>query len=249
MALARGRWAEPLKTTTFCAGTGTPRWLGRAVGVRVTRPGSGGTGRGHRAYQRSTRADSWSDMRISSILTTTAAADRRHSCWSPAPHWPRPIGGTSGDDHLQGTAAARHHPRSPGRRRDRGPGRPRPALRPARRRPGLRWRRPVPRPARRRHEATTGWSADRAWTSSTAAPATTSCAAVPATTSSRPSRVRDRVFMGAGNDELELPHRRRRSRAVIDCGSGHDVVNYLGAIDTTDVIRANCEDVNANTSD
>ena len=36
MALARGRWAEPLKTTTLLSGTGTPRWLGRAVGVRVT---------------------------------------------------------------------------------------------------------------------------------------------------------------------------------------------------------------------
>ena len=58
----------------------------------------------------------------------------------------------------------------------------------------------------------------------------------------------DRVFMGAGNDELSFLTDDDK-RAVIDCGSGHDVVNYLGAIDTTDVIRANCEDVNANTSD
>jgi hypothetical protein len=36
---------------------------------------------------------------------------------------------------------------------------------------------------------------------------------------------------------------------VIDCGPGHDIVNYLGAIDTADVISADCEDVNANTSD
>ena len=54
--------------------------------------------------------------------------------------------------------------------------------------------------------------------------------------------------MGAGNDELSFLTD-DDARAVIDCGSGHDVVNYLGAIDTTDVIRADCEDVNANTSD
>ncbi len=58
----------------------------------------------------------------------------------------------------------------------------------------------------------------------------------------------DRIFMGAGNDELSFLTD-DDARAVIDCGSGHDVVNYLGAIDTTDVIRADCEDVNANTSD
>ncbi len=38
----------------------------------------------------------------------------------------------------------------------------------------------------------------------------------------------DRVFMGAGNDELSFLTD-DDSRAVIDCGSGHDVVNYLGA--------------------
>ncbi len=54
--------------------------------------------------------------------------------------------------------------------------------------------------------------------------------------------------MGPGNDSLALP-RRRRQRAVIDCGKGHDVVNYLGQIDPDDVIRANCEEVNADTSD
>ena len=54
--------------------------------------------------------------------------------------------------------------------------------------------------------------------------------------------------MGSGNDELSFLTDDHK-RAVIDCGSGHDVVNYLGAIDKDDVIRANCEDVNANTSD
>jgi len=57
----------------------------------------------------------------------------------------------------------------------------------------------------------------------------------------------DRILMGSGHGELSFLTD-DDNRAVIDCGSGHDVVNYLGAIDTTDVIRANCEDVNANTS-
>jgi hypothetical protein len=54
--------------------------------------------------------------------------------------------------------------------------------------------------------------------------------------------------MGPGNDSLSFLDV-DGTRAVIDCGSGHDVVNYLGAIDPDDVIRANCEEVNANTSD
>jgi hypothetical protein len=58
----------------------------------------------------------------------------------------------------------------------------------------------------------------------------------------------DHVTMGAGNDELSFLDQDGK-RAFIDCGSGHDVVNYLGPIDAQDVISDNCEDVNANTSD
>ena len=58
----------------------------------------------------------------------------------------------------------------------------------------------------------------------------------------------DQIFMGPGNDSLSFLDDDGQ-RAVIDCGAGHDVVNYLGPIDPKDVIRANCEDVNANTSD
>jgi Ca2+-binding RTX toxin-like protein len=58
----------------------------------------------------------------------------------------------------------------------------------------------------------------------------------------------DRIFMGAGNDSLSFLTDDAKV-AVIDCGRGHDVVNYLGAIDTDDVISTNCEEVSANTSD
>ena len=54
--------------------------------------------------------------------------------------------------------------------------------------------------------------------------------------------------MGPRNDSLSFLDRDGK-RAFIDCGPGHDVVNYLGPIDTRDVISTDCEEVNANTSD
>lgn len=59
---------------------------------------------------------------------------------------------------------------------------------------------------------------------------------------------KDVIHMGRGDDSLSFLTD-DGVRAFIDCGSGHDVVNYLGAIDTADVISKNCDEVNANTSD